>query len=191
MKKYQLFGAVFAAVLMMLMCGCGVREWEDFLGLNQPTEAVFMLSFHRPVIYPRGNLQSELPLRLSNGKTLIVERYPIMSSHNIVEINAQPVPGKEGFYRLFLRPDQKGRMMWMQLTAQAQNEKHAILLDGMYIGDFKTITIGTGTETWVEMPLDIDAARALNIVKYSNDNYRFFNNGNREDKSDVFSNTAR
>ena len=46
----------------------------------------------------------------------------------------------------------------------------------------KSVTVGDGTEKWVELPLDIDAARALNIVKNANNNYRFFNGGSREDK---------
>ena len=191
MKKYRFLLIVLAASLMSTMCGCSAQEWEDFLGLNQPSEALFVLSFHRPVAYPQGDLQAELALRTPDGRTRFVERYPIMSSHTIIEASAQPVPGKDGFYRIFLRPDQKGRMMWMQLTAQSQNENTAILLDGVYIGDFKTIKVGTGTEKWVELPLDIDAARALNIVKYSNDNYRFFNGGSREDKNLVFPENSR
>ena len=46
--------------------------------------------------------------------------------------------------------------------------------------------VGKGNEIWLELPLDVDTVRAQNIVKYANDNYRFFNGGNREDKTDPF-----
>ena len=72
------------------------------------------------------------------------------------------------------------------LTAQAQHESMAILLDGTYFGEFKTVTVGRGSEDWVELPMDIDAARALHIVKFANDNYRFFNGGRRDDRKVLF-----
>ena len=188
LKMRFLLAALAAAAVLS---GCTVEEMERFLGLDQPKEVICMLSFHKEIAYPRGNLQGEMPVVMPNGKRRVLERYPMMSSHYIIDAAAKPVPGKPGFYRIFLRPDVKGRMMWMQLTAQSQNENTAILLDGVYIGDFKTIKVGTGTEKWVELPLDIDAARALNIVKYSNDNYRFFNGGSREDKNLVFPENSR
>lgn len=173
-----------AALLLPLLSGCSIEEMERVLGLDVPKEALFVLSFHRQVAYPRGNLQAEQLVPLPGGNSRIVERYPMMSSHNIIEVTAKPVPGKEGFYRLFLRPDQKGRMMWMQLTADSQHIPAVILLDGLYLGDFRTGQVGRGNEIWLELPLDIDAVRAQNIIKYANDNYRFFNGGQRTDKSD-------
>ena len=74
--------------------------------------------------------------------------------------------------------------MWMQLTADSQHIPAVILLDGLYLGDFRTGQVGQGNEIWLELPLDIDAVRAQNIIKYANDNYRFFNGGQRTDKSD-------
>lgn len=177
---------IIALLAMPFLSGCTIEEIERALGLDVPKEALFVLSFHRSVVYPRGNLQAEQIVLLPDGSSRIVERYPLMSSHNIVEVNAQPVPGKPGFYRLFLRPDQKGRMMWMQLTVEAQHDPATVLLDGLYFGDFRTVQVGKGNEIWLELPLDIDTVRAQNIVKYANDNYRFFNGGNREDKSDPF-----
>ncbi len=174
------------ACMITLLCGCEFKDIERALGLDMPTEAIFVLSFHRDVIYPRGNLQAEQPLRMPDGRDRIIERYPILSSHNIVEITPQPVPGKEGFYRLFMRLDQKGRMMWMQLTAQNQESSAAILLDGMYFGELKDVEVGKGNEKWVELPLDVDAARAQSIAQYANENYRFFNGGSREDRTLVF-----
>lgn len=191
MKIFKNTLIMLCAALSVFLCGCTLEDVEKFLGLDVPKEALFVLSFHRDVVYPRGNLQAEQPLRMPDGRTRIIERYPIMSSHCIVEATAQPVPGKEGFYRIFLRPDQKGRMMWMQLTAQCQQETAAVLLDGIYFGEFRTVTVGTGSETWVELPLDVDQVRALNIVKYANDNYRFFNGGSREDKMLVFPENAQ
>ena len=173
-----------AALLMPLLSGCSVEEMERILGLDVPKEALFILSFHRQVTYPRGNLQAEQFVQMHDGNSRIVERYPLMSSHNIIEISAKPVPGKEGFYRLFLRPDQKGRMMWMQLTVDSQHTPAVVLLDGLYLGDFRTVQVGRGNEIWLELPLDVDEVRAQNIVKYANDNYRFFNGGQRTDKSD-------
>ncbi|MBE6370303.1 MAG: hypothetical protein E7056_09145 [Lentisphaerae bacterium] len=191
MKIFKRIVLFAIAAVTLLQTGCTLEEIEEFLGLDVPKEALFVLSFHRDVVYPRGNLQAEQPLRMPDGRTRIIERYPIASSHNIVEITAQPVPGKEGFYRLFLRPDQKGRMMWMQLTAQCQQETAAILLDGIYFGEFRTVTVTNGSETWVELPLDVDQVRALNIVKYANNNYRFFNGGSREDKMLIFPENAK
>lgn len=185
MKKIRSLFLVALAGAITFLCGCH-EQWEEFLGLDMPTEALYVLSFHRDVIYPRGNLQAEQPLRMPDGRTRIIERYPTLSSHNIVEISAQPVPDKPGFYRLFLRPDHKGKLMWMQLSAQSQHEASAILLDGMYFGDFRTIEVARGNETWFELPLDVDAARALEIVKYANNNYRFFNDGHREDRAILF-----
>ena len=190
MKIIHFFrGLLLAAAVVFhaaILSGCTIEDVEKFLELDVPKEAKFMLSFHRDVVYPRGNLQAEQPLQMPNGRTRIIERYPILSSHNIVEIQGKPVPGKEGFYRLFMRLDQKGRLMWMQLTAQAQHESMAILLDGTYFGEFKTVTVGRGSEDWVELPMDIDAARALHIVKFANDNYRFFNGGRRDDRKVLF-----
>ena len=177
---------VISAAASTLLCGCSVEEMEKLLGLDVPKEALFVLSFHRNVAYPHGSLQAEQPLTLPDGSSRVIERYPIMSSHNIIEIAARPVPGKPGFYRLFLRPDQKGRMMWMQLTVQSQHEPSTIMLDGIYFGEFRTANIGKGVEKWVELPLDVDTVRAQNIVKYANDNYRFFNGGHREDPSVLF-----
>ena len=175
-----------AAAVALILGGCTLEEWEKALGLDVPDEALFVLSFHRNVDYPRGNLNAEQPLRMPDGTTRIVERYPSMSSHQIVEVSAKPVPGKPGFYRLFLRPDQKGRMMFMQLTAQCLHESAAVLLDGIYLGEFRASAVTSGNEKWVELPLDLDAARAQHIVKYANDNYRFFNGGSREDKDIIF-----
>ena len=76
--------------------------------------------------------------------------------------------------------------MWMQLTVQCQHEPATILLDGIYFGEFRTVKIGNGSEKWLELPLDVDAVRAQNMVKYANDNYRFFNGGNREDPNILF-----
>lgn len=174
---------VVVAVAGVVFCsGCTLEDIERALELDVPKEAKFMLSFHRDVVYPRGNLQAEQTLLMPHGRTRIIERYPILSSHNIVEIQGKPVPGKDGFYRLFMRLDQKGRLMWMQLTAQAQHESMAILLDGTYFGEFKTQSVGKGSENWVELPMDVDAARALHIVKFANDNYRFFNGGRRDEQ---------
>ena len=77
-------------------------------------------------------------------------------------------------------------MMWMQLTALSRNEPVAIMLDGLYFGELRPREVSTGEETWVELPLDVDAARAQQIVKYANDNYRFFNNNKREDAHKLF-----
>ncbi|MBR7145313.1 MAG: hypothetical protein IKD10_10260 [Lentisphaeria bacterium] len=177
---------LFAFAAACFLCGCSAEELERLLGLDKPKEAVFMLSFHREVAYPRGNLQGEMPLRMPNGVTRVLERYPMMSSHFIIDAAAKPVPGKEGFYRIFLKPDLKGRMMWMQLTALSRNEPVAIMLDGLYFGELRPREVSTGEETWVELPLDVDAARAQQIVKYANDNYRFFNNNKREDAHKLF-----
>ncbi|MBE6368340.1 MAG: hypothetical protein E7052_10620 [Lentisphaerae bacterium] len=182
-KGFLLAAATLSAAVVL--SGCTLEDIERALELDVPKEAKFMLSFHRDVVYPRGNLQAEQPLQMPNGRTRIIERYPILSSHNIVEIQPKPVPGKEGFYRLFMRLDQKGRLMWMQLTAQAQHESMAILLDGTYFGEFRTREVGRGSETWVELPLDVDAARALHIVKFANDNYRFFNGGKRDEQKNL------
>ena len=189
MKKINILkrlSLLVTASVALLLCGCTIEEMEKFLGLDVPKEALFVISFHRNVEYPRGSLQAEQPLTLPDGSSRVIERYPIMSSHNIVEIAAQPVPDKPGFYRLFLRPDQKGRMMWMQLTVQCQHEPATIQLDGIYFGEFRTVKIGNGSEKWLELPLDVDAVRAQNMVKYANDNYRFFNGGNREDPNILF-----
>ena len=175
-----------AAVAAVMLCGCTVAEMERLLGLDMPKEAVFMLSFHREIAYPRGNLKSELLLHMPNGKTRTLERYPMMSSHYIIDAAAKPVPGKAGFYRIFLKPDLKGRMMWMQLTAMSRNEPVAIMLDGLYFGELRPRQVSTGNETWVELPLDVDAARAQQIVKFANDNYRYFNGGKREDAHKLF-----
>ncbi len=185
-KIFRKIIPAIAAAAALILGGCTLEEWEKALGLDVPDEALFVLSFHRNVDYPRGNLNAEQPLQMPDGTTRIVERYPSMSSHHIIEISAKPVPGKAGFYRLFLRPDQKGRMMFMQLTAQCRHESAAILLDGIYLGEFRTITVTRGNEKWVELPIDLDAARAQHIVKYANDNYRFFNGGSREDKDIIF-----
>lgn len=178
-----LFSALGVA---LLLCGCSAEEMERLLGLDKPKEAVFMISFHREVTYPRGNLQSEMPMHMPNGRSRVLERYPMMSSHYIIDAAAKPVPGKEGFYRIFLRLDLKGKMMWMQLTAQARNESVAVLLDGIYFGEFRPRSVATGEEVWVELPLDVDAARAQMIVKYANDNYRFFNGNKRDDAHKLF-----
>ena len=186
MKILKMFLWLAAAVSMTFLCGCTADEMEKLLGVDKPKEALFVLSFHRPVAYPRGDLKAEQMLRLPNGKTCFVERYPMASSHNIINAIARPIPGKEGFYRISLQPDQKGRNMWMQLTAQFQHEPVIVLLDGIFLGEFYTRKVSDGTEKWVDMPLDVDAARALNIVKFANDNYRFFNGGSRTDKYDLF-----
>lgn len=187
MKSKKFFSYILAAAawcVVLFTAGCSIEEMERALGLDVPKEALFVISFHRHVNYPRGNLQAEQLVPLPDGTSRIVERYPVMSSHYIVDASAKPVPGKDGFYRIFLRPDQKGRMMWMQLTAECQHSPATILLDGIYFGDFRTVEVGKGNEIWLELPLDIDAVRAQNIVKYANDNYRYFNGGNREDESD-------
>ena len=187
MKFFRTLFTLLSAAALLLFNGCTLEEIEDFLGTNMPSEALFVLSFHRPIAYPRGNLQSELLVRMPDGTTKFVERYPQMSSHHIVEISAKPVIGNPGFYRLQIRPNQKGRAMWMQMTAQYQHEPAIILLDGVYLGEFRSSQLTNEASTWVELPLDIDGARALNIVKYANDNYRFFNGGSREDKNDILS----
>lgn len=176
---------LWSVVGMIGLCtsGCTVDEMASFLGLNNPDEALFVISFHRKVSYPRGNLQGEQLLHLPDGREVIIERYPLFSSHQVVEVAAQPVPGKAGFYRLHLRPDQKGKMMWMQLTAMSRQDQVYILLDGIHFGEFEAASISRGNERWVELPLDVDAARALNIVKYANDNYRYFNDGAKDDES--------
>lgn len=177
---------LFALAAACFMCGCTVEEMERMLGMDQPKEAVFMLSFHREVTYPRGNLQSEMPVHMPNGKTRVFERYPMMSSHYIVDAAARPVPDKEGFYRIFLKPDLKGKMMWMQLTALSRQEPVVIMLDGLYFGELRPREVFSGEEKWVELPLDVDAARAQQIVKYANDNYRYFNNNKRDDAHKLF-----
>ena len=182
LKLRVLFSAAVAAIIL---CGCTVAEMERLLGLDQPKEAVCMLSFHREIAYPRGNLQGEMPIHMPNGVDRVLERYPMMSSHYIIDAAAKPVPGKEGFYRIFLKPDLKGRMMWMQLTAMSRNEPVAIMLDGRYFGELRPRDVATGEETWVELPLDVDAARALHIVKFANDNYRFFNGGKRDEQKNL------
>ena len=177
---------LFAFAAACFLCGCSAEELERLLGLDKPKEAVFMLSFHREVAYPRGNLQGEMPLRMPNGVTRVLERYPMMSSHFIIDAAAKPVPGKEGFYRIFLRPDVKGRMMWMQITALSRQEPVAVLLDGTYLDELRPRGVYEGEALWVELPLDIDGARAQQIVKYANDNYRFFNGGKHEDAHKLF-----
>lgn len=177
---------LFALASVCFLCGCTVAEMERLLGMDQPKEAIFMLSFHREVTYPRGNLQSEMPVHMSNGRTRVFERYPMMSSHYIINAAAQPVPGKEGFYRIFIKPDLKGKMMWMQLSALARQEPVAIMLDGLYFGELRPREVFSGENEWVELPLDVDAARAQQIVKYANDNYRYFNNNKRDDAHKIF-----
>ena len=175
LKMRFLLAALAAAAVLS---GCTVEEMERFLGLDQPKEVICMLSFHKEIAYPRGNLP--------NGKRRVLERYPMMSSHYIIDAAAKPVPGKPGFYRIFLRPDVKGRMMWMQLTALSRQEPVAIMLDGIYFDELRPRDVYSGEEVWVELPLDVDAARAQQIVKYANDNYRFFNGGKREDAHKLF-----
>ena len=175
-----------ASAALFVLCGCTMEEMERALGMDTPKEALFMLSFHKEINYPRGNLQGEMPMRMPNGTSRVLERYPMMSSHYIIDAAAKPVPGKEGFYRIFLKPDMKGRMMWMQLSVISRNEPVAILLDGLYFGELRPLEIATGDEAWVELPMDVDAARARQIVKYANDNYRFFNGGKREDAHKLF-----
>ena len=182
--KLRFLLVAFAAALAL--CGCTVEEMERALGLDTPKEAVFMLSFHKEVAYPRGNLQGEMPIVMPDGRKRVLERYPMMSSHYIVDAAAKPVPGKEGFYRIFLRPDVKGRMMWMQVTALSRQEPIAVLLDGIYMDELRPRDIYDGEALWVELPLDVDGARAQQIVKYANDNYRFFNGGKREDVHKLF-----
>lgn len=181
-----MFFLLASAVSMTFLSGCSISDMEKALGLDKPKEALFVISFHRPVAYPRGDLKAEQMLRLPDGKTCFVERYPMASSHNMINAVARPIPDKEGFYRISLQPDQKGRNMWIQLTAQFRHEPVIVLLDGMYLGQFKSTKVYDGTEKWVEMPLDVDAVRALNIVKYANINYRFFNGGSRTDKYELF-----
>ena len=175
-----------ASAALFVLCGCTMEEMERALGMDTPKEALFMLSFHKEINYPRGNLQGEMPIVMPNGRNRVLERYPMMSSHYIVDAAAKPVPGKEGFYRIFLRPDVKGRMMWMQVTALSRQEPIAVLLDGVYMDELRPRDIYDGEALWVELPLDVDGARAQQIVKYANDNYRFFNGGKREDAHKLF-----
>ena len=48
------------------------------------------------------------------------------------------------------------------------------------------VTLKTGKNGLSQTNLE-DISGALNIVKYANDNYRFFNGGSREDKNDILS----
>lgn len=184
-RKYFLRGVRAAAGLALagLLAGCSVEDMERALGLNKPTEAKFMLSFHDEVKYPRGNSNVEQALQMPDGSTIIINILPFMSSRNIVEIAARPVPGKDGFYRLFLKPDQRGRTMWIQLSAQFRHRPAVILIDGSYYADFMPTKITDGSETWIELPVDFDAVMAGYLVKYANDNYRFFNDGATGDRS--------
>ena len=61
-----------------------------------------------------------------------------------------------------------------------------VYMDGVYMDELRPREIYDGDAVWVELPLDIDGARAQQIVKYANDNYRFFNGGKREDAHKLF-----
>jgi len=176
--RIWLVGLLLAA--LGLFCGC---EMEKLFDGDVPKEAKFMISFHDVVKYPRGNANIERALPLPDGGTIIINIIPFMSSRNIVEIAAKPVPDRPGFYRLFLKPDQHGRTMWIQLTAQFRHRPAVIVIDGNYYADFTPTTIGDGSESWIELPVDFDAVMAKYLVKYANDNYRFFNGGASEDKT--------
>lgn len=178
-------GWISAMVLMVLglLCGCETADIEKLFNGDVPKEAKFVISFHDVVKYPRGNASVEQVLALPDNKTVIINTIPFMSSRHIIEIAAQPVPGREGFYRLFLKPDQHGRTMWIQLSAQFRHRPAVILIDGNYYADFVPTKVGDGSESWIELPVDFDAVMAKYLVKYANDNYRFFNNGAKDDQT--------
>ena len=188
MRKWRKWMRSIAAAGMLcaaaaVLTGCDADALERFFGLNKPKEAKFMISFHNEVKYPRGNSNIEQMIQMADGTTRIINVLPFMSSRNIVEISARPIPGKEGFYRLSIKPDQRGRTMWIQLSAQFRHSPALLLIDGVYYAEVQPTTITDGSEDWVELPVDFDAVMAHYLVKYANDNYRFFNDGATGDRS--------
>lgn len=181
MRSVAAAGVLFA--VPAVFSGCETEKLEQFFGLNIPKEAKFMMSFHNEVKYPRGNSNIEQMVQMQDGSTRIVNVLPFMSSRNIVEISARPIPGKDGYYRLSLKPDQRGRTMWIQLSAQFRHTPAVLLIDGVYYADVQPTKISDGSEEWVELPVDFDSVMAHYLVKYANDNYRFFNDGASKDRS--------
>ena len=181
MRSIAAAGMLCAAAAVLT--GCDADALERFFGLNMPKEAKFMISFHNEVKYPRGNSNIEQMIQMADGTTRIINVLPFMSSRNIVEISARPIPGKEGFYRLSIKPDQRGRTMWIQLSAQFRHTPALLLIDGVYYAEVQPTAITDGSEDWVELPVDFDAVMAHYLVKYANDNYRFFNDGATSDRS--------
>lgn len=180
MKRIFLL-TLFALFTVITNTGCdldkAIQEMEDSF---DPSDPEYVISVHRIVRYRRGE-QLEREIETFSGGTVCVNVNPFLHSRNIQKIDLGIRPDDPGFYDLVLHLDKRGQMLWSSIAIQYRGEKLGLVIDGIFYRAFMPaipnpddIDKQTGCVT-VLLEGPVDQATAKGISKFSEKNYRHFN----------------
>ncbi|MDD3155708.1 MAG: hypothetical protein PHS41_12660 [Victivallaceae bacterium] len=168
---------LFAAAIVLL-AGSGCHEFKaqfrELFGPGFNYTPKYVLTLHRIVRYPRGN-ELETQIRTFDGQKIWIGTNQYFSSKYFTEIALVPRIDKPNFYDLKLKLDNRGKLIWMQLCAEFQGQKVAIMIDGVYSGEFVPIALVSEEEDWVTLVGPFNNLVAEGMMKYASDNYLHFN----------------
>ncbi len=163
-----------ASAAMILFTGC---EWWD-----DTYKPAFLLSIHQVVKYPRAT-KIEREIYTFAGNPLWINVNSFLHSNCIKEIRPVPSEDNPGFYDLNLVLDDKGRLLWLQLSVQFANEEMALIVDGICYKKFVpdkliTVEIGGGgpeeKEVIARIKGPFDSIFAEELKEHSKRNYKFY-----------------
>jgi len=172
--------AFFSLIALSLACvligGCEFEKWaSEEKGAEDKDDGQphYVITINEMVKYPRAEqLEREIPT--FDGRTIWVNTNPYLHSRNIESIELIPAPDQKGFYHLKCKLNRRGKMLWMQLSAQFANRQVAFLVDGVFYRAFtpQPIQNEESMEIIIEGPFDVYTAKTLQ--RFAPINYKIF-----------------
>jgi hypothetical protein len=170
MKRIVLLS--LAIMSCLVLCSC--ESIENILNVNiRKHEPKFTVSIHNYIKYPRG-LDIEKTLYTIDGKKVVINRNPLISSAMIIDAVALQREDDPHSYDISLKLNQTALKVWLQLAFDNYSQ-HVLLIDDAYYSMFIPDSGHDEDTEWVTLRGPFNEVFANGIEKFAKRNYRELN----------------
>ncbi len=162
------------AALAMLSSSCrdDLKRFEEIFvkELPQPQR---ILSINSIVKYPRAR-ELEREIDTVTGMKVWINTNSFIHSKSIKDVDLIPRDPQGNFYDLKIYLDNRGQLVWMQISAGHMFDQLGLLIDNVFYRTFTPKPMREGDD-FVIIEGPFDKFNAHDIKKYAKSNYTFFN----------------
>ncbi len=168
---------LFCTAVLLAGSGCEAlsEAWEEALsgasGSSSGDEAQtrYVITVLGVLKHARGG-DLEMEVNTFDGKSIWVNRLPLLSSAHIAEVRLSPSTMKPNFYDLNLILTERGAMLWSQMAARYSDEPVVLMVDGVFQCVFQPRPIQGDSSLVAVIPGPFDPVTAGGIEKFSKKN---------------------
>ncbi len=161
---------LFAPLLILLIVS-GCETLENFNYEPQAVIGVYRLS------HGMDGKDLDLVIQRVTGKPIHVVKNPLLHSKHIEEVRIHFMEEKDHIknYAIYMKLSRLGKRVWTQVSIGFRDEPLIFTIDGIFYKGFNTKRmLSFDEEEWVLLVDKVDESTALDLEKYSKQNFEHY-----------------